>query len=47
MNIGLIIIAVVGGLSGGLATLYLVISFPAVLIWKLYRKFIHKIPLTK
>lgn len=47
MNIGLILIAVVGGLSGGLATIYLTFSFPAVIIWKLYRKFVKKIPLTK
>lgn len=47
MNIGLILIALVGGLSGGLATLYLTFSFPAVIVWKLYRKFAKKIPLTK
>lgn len=47
MNIGLIIIAAVGGLSGGLATLYLVISLPVVIVWKLYRKLVRKIPLTK
>ena len=47
MNIGIIIIAIVGGLAGGLSTLYLSLSFPAVLIWKLYRRIVHKIPMTK
>lgn len=47
MNIGLVIIALVGGLSGGLATIYLTFSFPAILIWKVYRRIVHKIPLTK
>ena len=38
MNIGVLLIAVVGGAVGLFATLYLVVSFPAVLIWKIYRK---------
>lgn len=38
MNIGVLIITIVGGLTGLLATLYLVLSFPAVLIWKIYRR---------
>lgn len=38
MNIGILLIAVVGGAVGLFATLYLVVSFPAVLIWKIYRK---------
>lgn len=38
MNIGVLLIAIVGGAVGLLATLYLVVSFPAVLIWKFYRK---------
>lgn len=38
MNIGVLLVAIVGGLAGLLATLYLIVSFPAVLIWKVYRK---------
>lgn len=47
MNIGIIIIAVIGGVAGALSTLYLTISFPAVIIWKLYRRVVHHIPVTK
>ena len=47
MNIGIILIAIVGGLAGGLSTIYLTFSLPAVLIWKAYRKFAKGIPWTK
>ena len=35
MNIGILIIAIVGGATGLLSTAYLAISFPAVLLWNL------------
>ena len=38
MNIGMILLGVIGGLTGLLSTAYLVISLPAVIIWKIYRK---------
>ncbi len=38
MNIVVLLVALIGGIAGLLSTLYLVISFPAVLIWKVYRK---------
>lgn len=38
MNIGVLLIAIVGGAVGFFATLYLVVSFPAILIWKIYRR---------
>ncbi len=38
MNIGILLIAIIGGAAGLLSTAYLVISLPAVLIWKVYRK---------
>lgn len=38
MNIGMIIICVVGGLTGILSALYLLVSMPVMIIWKLYRK---------
>ena len=37
MSIGMMIICVVGGLAGALSAGYLVISLPAVIIWKIYR----------
>jgi len=47
MNIGILLIAVIGGAAGILSTLYLTISLPAVLIWKIYRKIHLGIPLVK
>lgn len=47
MNLGILIIAIVGGLAGALSTLYLTISFPSVILWKLYRRIVHHIPMTK
>ena len=37
MSIGMMIICVIGGLSGVLSAGYLVVSLPAVIIWKIYR----------
>ena len=47
MNIGIMIIAIVGGATGLLSTAYLSVSFPAVILWKLYRRVVHRIPLTQ
>lgn len=47
MSIGLLIVAVTGGAAGIISTLYLTISLPAVIIWKLYRRAVHGIPVTK
>lgn len=47
MNILTLIIAVVGGACGLLSTAYLVVSLPAVIIWKLYRRVRFSIPVTK
>ena len=47
MNIGILIIAIVGGATGLLSTAYLAIRFPAVLLWKLYRRVVHRVPLTQ
>ncbi len=46
-DIGLVIIALVGGVTGLLSTLYLLISLPVVLIWKIYRRITQGVPLTK
>lgn len=39
MSIGMLIVAVIGGLAGMLSTVYLVVSLPAVIIWKIIRHF--------
>lgn len=45
MNIGIILIMIVGGAVGALSTIYLLFSFPAVIIWKIYRRIRYKIGL--
>ena len=45
MNIGLWMIIIVGGAVGVLSTLYCVVSLIVVLVYKIYRKVVHKIPL--
>lgn len=47
MNIGLLLIMIIGGAAGLLSTLYLVVSLPAVIIWKIYRKTTQGISLMK
>lgn len=47
MNIGLLLVAIIGGVAGLLSTLYLVFSLPAVIIWKIYRRVHLGIPITK
>lgn len=46
MNIGLLLIAIIGGATGILSTVYLTVSLPAVLVWKIYRKVAKGIPMT-
>lgn len=46
MNIGMLIIMLVGGAAGILSTLYLLISLPVVIIQKIYRKVRYGTPLT-
>ncbi len=45
MNIGLWLIIIVGGAVGILSTVYCLISLIAVLIFKIYRRIVHKIPM--
>lgn len=47
MNIGVLIIMIIGGAAGLLSTLYLLFSLPAVIIWKIYRSITQGIPVTK
>lgn len=42
-----LVIAIVGGCIGIAATVYLTLSFPAVILWKIYRRIRYSIPLTK
>lgn len=37
-NIGMLILMVVGGAVGLISSLYIAVSFPAVILWKMYRK---------
>lgn len=46
MNIGLLLIAIIGGAAGILSTVYLTVSLPAILVWKIYRKVAKGIPMT-
>lgn len=47
MNPLTFMIAIIGGGAGLLSTLFLTFSFPAVIIWKIYRRIRYSIPLTK
>ena len=38
MNIGMMIICAIGGSAGVLSAGYLLVSLPAVIIWKIYRR---------
>lgn len=47
LNIGLILVMLIGGVAGIASTLYLLFSLPVILIWKIYRRIVKGIPLTK
>lgn len=47
MNPLVLIIAIVGGAAGLLSIFFLVFSLPVVIVWKIYRRLVHGIPLTK
>lgn len=47
MNILILLVAIIGGAAGLLSTIYLTISLPAIIIWKIYRKIRLGIPMTK
>lgn len=46
MNIGILTLMIVGGGVGILSSLYIALSFPAMIIWKIYRKIRHGYKLT-
>lgn len=47
MNLGIMMLAIIGGTAGVLSTAYLTFSLPIVLLWKVYRTIVHGIPMTK
>ncbi|HJC57468.1 MAG TPA: hypothetical protein H9700_08890 [Candidatus Eisenbergiella intestinipullorum] len=47
MNVGILLIALIGGLAGILSTLYLLIAIPVVIIQKVYRKVRFGTPIMK
>lgn len=47
MNIGMIIIMIIGGLAGILSTLYLMVSLPVVIVQKFYRRIRFGTPVMK
>ena len=46
MNIGILILMIIGGGVGVLSSLYISLSFTAVIIWKIFRKIRHGYKLT-
>ena len=46
MNIGILILMIVGGGVGILSSHYIALSFPAMIIWKIYRNIRHGYILT-
>lgn len=47
MNIGVVILAIVGGTVGILSSVYLLLSLPAIIIWKFYRRIRFGISMNK
>lgn len=47
MNVIILIIALFGGVVGGVSTIYLVVSLVAVIIWKFYRRIVKGISIMK
>lgn len=45
MNIGMLLLMILGGAVGVFSTLYIVISLPVTIIQKIYRKVRYGIPL--
>lgn len=47
MNVIILLVALVGGIVGGVSTIYLIVSLIGVIAWKIYRRITKGIPLTK
>ena len=46
MDFIIMIVAIIGIVAGLISTAFLVVSLPAVIIWKIYRKIRFNTPLT-
>lgn len=46
MNLIVIIFMIIGGAAGIFSSLYILISLPAIIIWKIYRKIRYGYALT-
>lgn len=46
MNIGILLVMIIGGAAGIFSTVFLVLSLPVTIVWKIYRKITKGIPLT-
>lgn len=46
MNIVVVIFMIIGGAAGVLSSLYILVSLPAIIIWKIYRKIRYGYALT-
>ena len=47
MNIGMLLLIIIGGFAGLFSTLYICISLPFTIIWKIYRRVAKDIPIMK
>ncbi|EKC69545.1 hypothetical protein LEA_08234, partial [human gut metagenome] len=47
MNIGMLLLILIGGFAGLFSTLYICISLPFTIIWKIYRRVAKGIPIMK
>ena len=47
MNIGMFLLVIIGGFAGLFSTLYICISLPFTIIWKIYRWVAKGIPIMK
>ena len=47
MNIGMLLLVIIGGFAGLFSTLYICISLPFTIIWKIYRRVAKGIPIMK
>ena len=47
MNIGMLLLILIGGFAGLFSTLYICISLPFTIIWKIYRRVAKDIPIIK
>ena len=47
MNIGMLLLILIGGFAGLFSTLYICISLPFTILWKIIRRVAKSIPIMK